>query len=169
MTDLPRTTDAEAFVREHATWLVRLAYLLTSSREDALDLAQETCERIWRSWESVVAADDSRAYAATIMTNLQRSRWRRKRPFEIPYEDARHDAPARTMGFDEVDAIRQGLDRLSDRQRKAIVLRYWLDLDDVTIAEALGCRPATVRSLLARGIARLRDVLDDDSYDGRPS
>ncbi|WP_370617896.1 SigE family RNA polymerase sigma factor [Mumia sp. Pv 4-285] len=165
MTDLPRATDAEAFVREHATWMVRLAYLLTGGREDALDLAQETCERVWRSWDAVAAADDPRAYAATIMANLQRSRWRRKRPFEVPYEDTRHDAPTSTLGFEEVDALRRGLDRLSERQRKAIVLRYWVDLDDATIAEALDCRPATVRSLLARGVARLRADLDQ-SADG---
>lgn len=166
MTDSRRATDADAFVREHASWLVRLAYLLAGSREDALDPAQETCEKLWRSWSAVSAADDPKAYVATIMTNLQRSRWRRRRPYEIPYEAAVHaDSPA-GLGFEEVDALRQGLDRLTDRQRKAIVLRYWVDLDDATIAGALGCRPATVRSLLARGIARLRTELSD-SYEGR--
>ena len=161
MTGSPQLTDADAFVRQHATWLVRLAYLLSGSREDALDLAQETCERLWRSWPVVSAADDPQAYVATIMANLQRSRWRRRRPHEVTYDAAVHVDAGGGLGFEEVDALRRGLDRLTDRQRKAIVLRYWVDLDDATIGEALGCRPATVRSLLARGIARLRDDLTD--------
>ncbi|MGH1561721.1 sigma-70 family RNA polymerase sigma factor [Mumia sp. DW29H23] len=168
MTDSPRVTDADAFVRDHATWLVRLAYLLAGSREDALDLAQETCERLWRSWSTVSSADDPKAYVATIMANLQRSRWRRRRPVEVPYEASLHADPGEGVGFEEADALRRGLDRLTDRQRKAIVLRYWVDLDDATIAEALGCRPATVRSLLARGIARLREDLTDP-YEGSRS
>ena len=90
MTGSPQLTDADAFVRQHATWLVRLAYLLSGSREDALDLAQETCERLWRSWPVVSAADDPQAYVATIMANLQRSRWRRRRPHEVTYDAAVH-------------------------------------------------------------------------------
>ncbi|TNC46214.1 SigE family RNA polymerase sigma factor [Mumia zhuanghuii] len=161
MTDLERQADADAFVREHATWLTRLAYLLVGSREDALDLAQETCARMWRSWPSVSSADDPLAYVATIMANLQRSRWRRRTVHEVPYEQEWHAGSPAGLAFEEVDALRRGLDALSDRQRRAIVLRYWVDLDDAAIAQALACRPATVRSLLSRGIARLREDLTD--------
>ncbi|MFD1825715.1 MULTISPECIES: SigE family RNA polymerase sigma factor [Mumia] len=168
MTDSGQLADADAFVREHATWLSRLAYLLVGSREDALDLAQETCTRVWKSWPSVSTAEDPKAYVATIMANLQRSRWRRKKLREVPYEPAVHaDAPS-GLAYEEVDALRQGLDALSDRQRRAIVLRFWVDLDDAAIAEALGCRPATVRSLLSRGIARLREDLTDPFEESTP-
>lgn len=43
------------------------------------------------------------------------------------------------------------------RQRAAVVLRYFCDLGDAEIAELLSCRPATVRSLVQRGLANLRE------------
>lgn len=44
---------------------------------------------------------------------------------------------------------------LPARQSAVIVLRYWADVDDHTIAATLGARPSTVRSLARRGLARL--------------
>jgi RNA polymerase sigma factor (sigma-70 family) len=46
---------------------------------------------------------------------------------------------------------------LPDRQRTALVLRYFHDLPDEEIGAALGCRLGTVRSLISRGLAALRD------------
>jgi DNA-directed RNA polymerase specialized sigma24 family protein len=40
-----------------------------------------------------------------------------------------------------------------------VVLRYFCDMDDAGIAEVLDCRPATVRSLVSRGLANLREVM----------
>lgn len=54
------------------------------------------------------------------------------------------------------DALRSALLGLPLRQRTALVLRYFEDLPDATIAELLGCRQATVRSLVARGLKALR-------------
>jgi RNA polymerase sigma factor (sigma-70 family) len=46
---------------------------------------------------------------------------------------------------------------LPHRQRAALVLRYFHDLPDDEIGSALGCRIGTVRSLISRGLAALRD------------
>ena len=48
---------------------------------------------------------------------------------------------------------------LPQRQREAIVLRYLADLADEDIAAAMSCRPATVRSLVRRGLQRMRKKL----------
>ena len=49
--------------------------------------------------------------------------------------------------------------RLSARKRAAVVLRYFVDIPDAEIAEVLGCRPATVRTLLHRAINDLKEDL----------
>jgi RNA polymerase sigma factor (sigma-70 family) len=54
----------------------------------------------------------------------------------------------------------QLLRTLPPRQRAALVLRYFHDMPDGEIAEALGCRVATVRSLVSRGVASMRRALD---------
>jgi len=53
----------------------------------------------------------------------------------------------------------QLIGKLSERQRAAVVLRYFHDQTDLEIAEALGCRPVTVRSLLSRAVAAMRSDL----------
>ena len=54
------------------------------------------------------------------------------------------------------DRVRRALDRLPDRQRAALILRYFHDLDDASAAQALGCRTGTLRSLVSRALATLR-------------
>ncbi len=67
-------------------------------------------------------------------------------------------APESTdLGADEVvDALA----KLPMRQRAALVLRYYQDLSEADIAEALGVRPGTVKSLLSRGLDQLREVIE---------
>jgi RNA polymerase sigma factor (sigma-70 family) len=52
------------------------------------------------------------------------------------------------------------LNGLSPRKRMAVVLRYLDGLADAEIAALIGCRQATVRSLVSRGLAELREVLE---------
>ena len=66
---------------------------------------------------------------------------------------ARIDAPT------ELVELRDALDRLSERERAVVVLRYFVDLPDPEIAELLGCRPTTVRSLVHRSLRKLRKEL----------
>ena len=56
--------------------------------------------------------------------------------------------------------LADALAALPERQRAAIVLRYYVDLPEAEIAELLGCRPTTVRSLVARGMVALREVIE---------
>ncbi len=58
-------------------------------------------------------------------------------------------------------AVRAALQVLTPRQRAAVVLRYFEDLPERDIAAALGCRPGTVKSLLARSMPKLKESLDD--------
>ena len=64
-------------------------------------------------------------------------------------------------------AVFAALRELGDRERAAIVLRYYEDLPDQRIAEALGCSRATVRSLVHRAMPKLRARLEGDQAAGR--
>jgi RNA polymerase sigma factor (sigma-70 family) len=55
--------------------------------------------------------------------------------------------------------VRAALGVLSPRQRIAIVLRYFEDLPEREIADLIGCRPGTVKSLLARSLPKLEKEL----------
>lgn len=66
---------------------------------------------------------------------------------------------------DRGDLLRR-VDALPDRQRIAVVLRYFADLDDAEIATALGCERVSVRSYISRGLSTLRIDLAPDSPSG---
>jgi DNA-directed RNA polymerase specialized sigma24 family protein len=53
-----------------------------------------------------------------------------------------------------------GLAGLPERQREVLVLRYYGDLSEAQIAEALGISPGAVKTHAARGLASLRPVLE---------
>jgi RNA polymerase sigma factor (sigma-70 family) len=61
----------------------------------------------------------------------------------------------------ETPVVLDVLSALPARQRYALVLRYYADRPETEIAELLGCRPATVRSLVHRGLAALRKAMEE--------
>jgi RNA polymerase sigma factor (sigma-70 family) len=83
--------------------------------------------------------------------------WGRRRALE-----RRHARPPETPVIDpDGIAVRDALRVLNARQRAAVVLRYFEDLPEAEIAKVLGCRPGTVKSLLARSMPKLKEALDD--------
>jgi RNA polymerase sigma-70 factor (sigma-E family) len=133
--------------------MVRLALLLTGSPTQAEELVQDAFVRVFAHWADV---ETPRAYLRQAVVNACRSQ-RRRRSRELRH--GLRAAERATTGDPEVDEIADALATLSDRQRKAVVLRFYEDLPEAEIAVLLRCRPGTVKSLLSRALARLREVL----------
>lgn len=149
------------FVREHTPALLRTAYLLTGSAQAAEELVQDTLVRLYPKWERVTGADIPLAYVrrslANGFVNQQRRASRREYAYpDVPERVDDRDAVAQLADRDEIWA---GLRGLPDRQRAALVLRFFEDLTDEQAAAALGCRVGTIRSLVSRGLAALREQL----------
>ena len=60
----------------------------------------------------------------------------------------------------ELDETWQLLERLPARQRQALVLRFYADLPLTEVAEALRCRVGTAKSLVHRGLARMKEFTE---------
>ena len=98
------------------------------------------------------------AYLRRTIVNLANSHFRRKR-VERSYLSRSAAEPPRVGEAPDAgrrDELWHGLQRLPVRQRTAIVLRIYEDLPEQRVADILGCRPGTVRSLVSRGLAELR-------------
>jgi RNA polymerase sigma factor (sigma-70 family) len=98
------------------------------------------------------------AYLRTTVINLARMHHRR-RATEQRYLEREAAQPPRHVGttdLEEYEVMKSALLRLPERQRAALVLRFYLDLSERDAAEALGCRPGTVKSLVSRGLEALR-------------
>ena len=150
--------DEEFAEFARASWrrLLHAAYLLTGDRHQAEDAAQTALVRTYASWRSVKNRD-AYAYARTVLANHVTDRWRR--PIR---EYATHDLPDRPVTRDVADDVthRQllidALSALTAKERAVIVLRHCFDVTEVETADTLNMPLGTVKSLNARGLAKLR-------------
>lgn len=148
----------EGFVRDHSTTLFRSAFLLTGSHAGAEELVQDTLVMLYPKWRLVEASDVPMAYVRRSMANRYVSGLRSRAGREISVWELpdRWDGSDLSQGVEDRQLSWQLLGGLPRRQRAAVVLRYFHGVPDAEIAEALGCRIGTVRSLISRAIAAMR-------------
>ncbi|MQY03179.1 SigE family RNA polymerase sigma factor [Actinomadura macrotermitis] len=147
-------TDFGEYAAQRSSRLLRTAYLLCRDRATAEDLVQTALTKAWLTWHRI--GDDPDPYVYRILVNTHASWWRRRWRREVPTERM-PDAPAAAgTGVEDRDALWQALAKLGRRERAAVVLRYYADLEHAAIADVLGCSPVTVRSQISRALAKLR-------------
>ncbi len=154
--------SVEAVFRRDRVPMIRLAAVVTGDVEAAADIVDE-------AYADLVATQGVREPAAWLrraVTNRSRS-WIRRTVSARTYLE--HYGPSEAAGesnistSDQVAArldVRDALATLPPDQRAAVFLRYYLDLPEREIADALGCRPGTVKSRLARAMIRLQEHFD---------
>ena len=150
---MSRDDEFTEFVTARWSRLVRTAVLLGCSPAEAEDITQAALERCLAKWGTVQRASDRDAYVHRVLintfTSARRRYWTRERPTAALPEGAVVDhAP----GVEEADAVTRALAQLSDDQRTAVVLRYYVHLSEQQMATALGVAPGTVKSRLARAL-----------------
>ena len=149
--------DFEAWARPHLTVLRRYAARQVGSA-DADDVVQEALVRAWRRWSTY---DERRGaplpwLVAIVRDRAGRHRTRRRDHLELAAAD--DPVTAREPDVDLERAIRA----LPPRQREAVDLYYFVDLDVTAIAEVMACAPGTVRATLHQARAALRAQIGDD-------
>jgi RNA polymerase sigma-70 factor (sigma-E family) len=152
--------DFRAYVISRRGMLEREAYLLVGDVHLAQDLVQTTLARAYVSWRRIEESEYPDAYVRRILVNANTSRLRRRRVREILTDTtvetrAAYADPPSGADASRLDIIR-ALMALPQRQRTAVVLRYWADLPEAEVAEAMGCSVGTVRSQSAKALAKLR-------------
>ncbi|PZF81662.1 SigE family RNA polymerase sigma factor [Jiangella anatolica] len=160
--------ELEEYVQARGRALLGLAWLLTGNHHAAEDLTQATLTKALSRWHLVSAAADPDAYIRRICVNLHLSWVRRLASRERPTADRPDEVATSTAEFDAVghrDELGRALSRLRPRTRAALVLRYYADLDDQAIADLLGVKRATVRSLIHRGLHDLRALVPEGSHE----
>jgi RNA polymerase sigma-70 factor (sigma-E family) len=137
--------------------LLRIALLLTSNRADAEDLLQAALAKTYLAWDRIQDRAALDSYVRRAMVNTQISWWRRRRVEEYPTSDLPDQAVTDHVPSGDIqDTVRRALDRLPRRMRAAVVLRYYEDMTEPEIADALGVSRGTVRSTVSRAVAKLR-------------
>lgn len=137
--------------------------LYCGDRATAEEIAQEALVRVWERWPKVSTMASTGGWTWTVAFNLARSRFRRRRAERRALDrlgtvDSHHD----DVDAADAVAVRERIARLPDRQRRALVLRYYADLPVREVAAAMGCAEGTVKALTHQAVATLRAELGAD-------
>ena len=145
------------YVTARSRSLLRTAYLLTGNRADAEDLVQAALAKTYLAWDRIEDRGALDGYVRRAMVNTHISWWRRRRLEEYPTDEIPDQAVAdQTGSSDLADTLRRAVDRLPQRMRAAVMLRYFEDMTEAEVADALGVSLGTVKSTVSRAVAKLR-------------
>jgi RNA polymerase sigma-70 factor (sigma-E family) len=149
----------------HRLNLVRLAVLLVDDVAAAEDVVHDVFAGLLTGGKQLRDPDAALAYLRRAVVNRARSALRRRRTARAytPPEDASRAGPDDVMVLrEEHREVCAALQTLPTRQREVLVLRYWSDLSEIQIAEALGISRGTVKSTASRALAALEKKLEGE-------
>ena len=165
----------EQLYAAHYRQLVRLSVLLVGDQGTAEEVVQDAFVALHGTWRRLRDPHRALAYLRQSVVNRSRSVLRHRAVEVRHLTTAVREAEAAPSlpGADDAVVRRaaratvlDALQQLSTRQREVLVLRYYLDLDEAGIADALGISRGAVKSHASRGAAALRTLLEPD--DDRP-
>jgi RNA polymerase sigma factor (sigma-70 family) len=146
--------EIEAVYRQRLGELRRVATAITGSRDAGVDAVQEGFARAIRQRHGFRREGSIEAWLWRIVVNAARTSAAADRPAAL---DERGD----TTAIAEPAGLHALVGELPERQRLALFLRYYADLDYATIAEALGVTTGTVGATLSQARDSLRRVLEE--------
>jgi RNA polymerase sigma-70 factor (sigma-E family) len=145
------------YVLARSRALLRAAYVLTGNQADAEDLVQSVLAKTYLAWNRIADRNALDGYVRRAMVNTHISLWRRRRLEEFPTDDLPDRAVADHAASDDLqESLQHAIDRLPQRMRAAVMLRYYEDMTEAEIAQVLGISLGTVKSTVSRAVARLR-------------
>ena len=152
-----RTSKMEELYAAHGQRAGRLAFFLVGDRDLAQDLVQEAFLKVFVRWGNLREPQSFAAYLNRTIVNLAHKTHRR-RGVERRYLEKQPSlaAVAPVRDYETVDELWRQLQLLPQRQRTAIVLRYYEDLTEHQAAEAMGCSQTAIASLVQRALGALR-------------
>ena len=147
---------------EYGSWAVRVAFLVSGDEEFAQDIAHDAFLKAATRYQHIRKPDSFKAYLRRTIINSSRNHARRKQIYfrKLSLLIEREEAPDGLQRIEGAQQLRPHLMSLPYRQRAAIVLKFFEDLDDYEIATMLRCTPAAAKSLVRRSVLALRSRME---------
>jgi RNA polymerase sigma-70 factor (sigma-E family) len=150
-----------ALYKEHSLGLVRLAVIMLGDKGTAEDVVQDAFLGLYRRWPGLSDTGNALAYVRSSVLNGCRTVLRRqaRREGAVFAELDTESAEARVLVDEEHREVLAAIRRLPDRQREAVVLRFYLDMPEDIVAGVMGISRGTVKSATSRGVAAFGRML----------
>lgn len=162
--DAARAT-AELYASQYSS-MVRLAALLVRDASMAEEIVQEAFIAMHASWRRLRETDKATAYLRQAVVNKSHSVLRHRMVTERNAPPPPPDMPSAEQGAIEQlerSAVIAALQELPQRQREALVLKYYVQLQEAQIASVMGISRGAVKSHIFRGMSALRIVLEGEA------
>jgi RNA polymerase sigma-70 factor (sigma-E family) len=162
-----RIVAFEQVFAEHHDRLLRIAVLYAGDRVQAEDAVAEVFARVLRRFGQLEIADMGPYLKRSVINELSSTARRRSKGAELHVLAA---PPTSSRSLDDAvdrrEVVLHALAQLPERQRAAIVLRYYDDLTEAATAAVLDMPVGTVKSSVARGLATLKVLLREEKDHG---
>lgn len=160
---------AEELVMRYQKQIYSFLYRMTGNMEDAKDLVQQTFIQAVMNLGSFRRESSFKTWLYQIALNTGRNHIRRYRHNEVEAEEsimANEDgALATLMERQTMDHIRQGMEKLPERQRLAVTLRVNEGLSCGETAKVMGCSEGAVKTHYHLGVKKLRMFLKEKGHE----
>jgi RNA polymerase sigma-70 factor (sigma-E family) len=161
-------TAVTALYQQHAVGLTRLAIIMLGDRAAAEDVVQDAFFGLYRNWRRLGDPANALSYARSAVLNRCRNTLRdqaRRGHREQPGMPgaAAQSAESAVLLTEDSRRMLAAIRKLPDRQREAIVLRFYLDMSEEEAASAMGVSRGTVKSTTSRAVAALGRMLEEVS------
>ena len=151
----------------HAVSMIRIALIMLGDRAAAEDVVQDAFFGLYRRWPKLTDTANAVTYVRSAVLNgcrdtlkRQARRERRDRAAARSWQDA-SSAEALALISEDHRRILVAVRRLPDRQREALVCRYYLDMSEEETARAMGISRGTVKSATSRAVAAIGRMLKE--------
>ncbi len=163
-----RNKDVRAYeelVQRYQEHAFRTAYHFTGEAAEAEDAAQEAFVKAYYALPRFRAGAAFRPWLLRIVANEARNRRKAagrranlalRAAEDRPLGDAAPSPEVAALAQEQRELLLAALNTLREEDRLAVTYRYFLDLSEAEMAEALHCAPGTVKSRLSRALVRLR-------------
>jgi RNA polymerase sigma-70 factor, ECF subfamily len=153
--------ELEALYRWRYADFLRTATAITGSVEDGRDAVQDAFVSLVTHRRGFSGRGSFDAWVWRAVVNAARKH-RRRRPIEVASLDEFVEAPSGNPSSVDLTHLRTAISRLPERQRLALFLHYYADLDYRSIAEVLEVRSGTVAATLHAAKRSLQERLDEE-------
>jgi RNA polymerase sigma factor (sigma-70 family) len=155
------TAAFEDLFRSQFAVILRLAHLLGA--DDPEDVAQEAFVRLHARWAGLRDPLSAGGYLRTTVVNLVRTQ-RRRAAMAVRRVPPAQPGTVASVEFEVIGqagstTLMAALARIAPRHREALVFRFWLDLSERQIADAMEVSVGSVKSHVSRGLSALRTEL----------
>jgi len=147
-------------IQQRKELLYRTAYAYVKNREDALDIVSDTVYKAYKSLRKLKEPAFFNTWLTRILINCSLDHLKKQKRIILVKEIA--DTPEQTNDYSENLDLRRAVDKLDDKCRTVIILKYYHDLTIREVAEIMQCPQGTIKSYLHRALNNLRVDLKED-------